>query len=224
MTNSQKTLLAALLDRSGSMITSKEPTERGWRELIEEQATLPGDCRVTLAQFDTEYNQLYSTLPITQLPEFHVEPRWGTALLDAMGKFITDVGEGLAALPEDDRPGKVICLVMTDGMENSSKEWTLHGVRQLVTQQREQWAWEFIFMGANMDAVEVAQSMGISRGSSITYDAANATANVGTYAAASGLIANARAGAAPEDNVFSEQDRDAAVGKKKATSSGGRKR
>ena len=77
-------------------------------------------------------------------------------------------------------------------------------------------------MGANMDAVDVAQSMGISRGSSITYDAANASANVGTYAAASGRSPTPVPGL-PEDNVFSEQDRDVAMGKKKATS-GGKKR
>ena len=90
------------------------------------------------------------------MPKFHVEPRWGTALLDAMGEFITEIGEDLANLPEDDRPGIVICLIMTDGMENSSREWTLEGVQKLVEQQREQWNWKFIFMGANMDAVEVA--------------------------------------------------------------------
>ena len=223
MTNPNKTLIAALLDRSGSMITSKEATEEGWRGLIAEQVTQPGDCLVTLAQFNTEYTHLYSNLPITQLPEFHVEPRYGTALLDATGKFITEVGASLANIPEDDRPGTVICLIMTDGMENSSKEWTLHGVRTLITQQREQWKWEFIFMGANMDAVEVGASMGMARGQSVTYDAASPVAVASAYAGASGLITNTRSGMAPEDNVFSEKDRDEAVGKKKATS-GGKKR
>ena len=163
MTNPDKTLIAALLDRSGSMIDSKEATEQGWRGLIAEQAKQPGDCQVTLAQFDTSTSTLYSNLPINQLPEFNLQPRWGTALLDATGKFITEIGARLAAIPEDDRPGKVICLIMTDGMENSagSGPWRR---QEAGHQQREQWNWEFIFMGANMDAVEVAASMGIARG------------------------------------------------------------
>ena len=211
------------------MATSKQATEQGFKELIEEQAKQPGRCLVTLAQFDTQYETLYTNLPIDQLPKFDLQPRWGTALLDAMGKFITAVGASLALTAEDDRPGTVICLIMTDGEENSSVEWTLDGVKALVTQQREDYQWQFIFMGANIDAVSVGASMGIPQGSSISYDAANASANMGTYGAASGLIANARSGMAPDQNVFSKKDREdamgkAAVGKKSKATSGGKKR
>jgi hypothetical protein len=155
---------------------------------------------------------LYSNAPINQLPEFFVQPRWGTALLDAMGKFITDVGDQLAHTPEDNRPGKVICLIMTDGMENSSKEWSLDGVKTLVEQQREQWRWEFIFMGANMDAVDVAASMGISRGGALTYNAADSGAVMDSYAVASAGMSSMRAGG--QSVSFSEEDRAKAMGKK----------
>ena len=93
MTDPNMTLIAALLDRSGSMETSKKATEDGWRELVNEQRQQPGQCQVTLAQFDTVYEVLYSATDITEVPEFVVQPRGMTALLDATGKFITEIGE-----------------------------------------------------------------------------------------------------------------------------------
>ena len=160
MTDSNKTLIAALLDRSGSMEESKEFTEDGWRELINTQRSEPEYCEVTLAQFDTEYEVLYPPTAIAAVPEFVVVPRGMTALLDSAGKFITEVGEQLEALPEDQRPGRVICLIMTDGMENSSHQWDWKAVNKLITQQREVYGWKFIFLGADIDAVEVGGRAG----------------------------------------------------------------
>ena len=94
---------------------------------INEQRQQPGQCQVTLAQFDTVYEVLYSATDIAEVPEFVVQPRGMTAMLDATGKFITEIGEQLSALPEAERPGHVICLIMTDGMENSSHEWDWDG-------------------------------------------------------------------------------------------------
>ena len=157
MTDSNKTLVAALLDRSGSMQDSKELTEDGWRELINTQRSEPEYCEVTLAQFDTEYEVLYPPTAIAAVPEFVLVPRGGTALLDAAGVFITEVGDQLAALPEDQRPGQVICLIMTDGMENASHQWTWEALKALIIQQREVYGWKFIFLGADIDAVEVGE-------------------------------------------------------------------
>ena len=169
MTNPDATLIAALLDRSGSMETCKHATEDGWRELINEQRQLPGECRVTLAQFDTVYEVLYSATPIAEVPEFVVQPRGTTAMLDATGKFITDIGSELVGL-RGARPGHVICLIMTDGMENASDEWSWQ--RRARTHQTTTGAvnWKFIFIGANMDAIEVGGRMGFAHGDSITYD------------------------------------------------------
>ncbi|MGE2833619.1 VWA domain-containing protein [Mycobacterium sp. SMC-4] len=209
MTDPNKTLIAALLDRSGSMETSKEATEEGWRKLVDEQRSLPGSCQVTLAQFDTEYEVLYSGMPIADLPEFVVQPRGMTALLDAVGKFVTDVGAALSALPEAERPGHVICMIMTDGMENSSREWSLDGVRKLVEQQRDQWNWKFLFLGANMDAVDVAGKMGIGADGAITYNDGNHISTVAVSAAASAYMTSARAG---RRAAFTDEDRRAAMG------------
>ena len=208
MTDPNKTLIAALLDRSGSMTTSKNATEDGWRELINEQRQQPGQCQVTLAQFDTVYEVVYSVTDIADVPEFVVEPRGMTALLDATGKFITDIGEQLSALPEDERPGHVICLIMTDGMENSSREWSWDAVQRLTKQQQDEWNWKFIFLGANMDAVEVGGRMGFAAGDSITYDDSSYASTTGVMRSAREMVRSTRAG---KSASFSEEDRKAAM-------------
>ena len=90
-----------------------------------------------------------------------------------MGRFITEVGSSLAALPEDDRPRMVTVLVMTDGHENASREWTKDGVRQLISQQEGTYNWDFVFLGANMDAVDVGTDLGFASGKSLTYAASS---------------------------------------------------
>lgn len=211
MTDTNKTLIAALLDRSGSMSTSKKATEDGWRELINGQKREPGECLVTLAQFDDRYEIVYSPTDIKDLPEFALEPRGMTAMLDAVGKFITDVGASLAVMAEDDRPGTVICLIMTDGMENASREWSWQQVKDLITQQTDQWGWKFLFLGANIDAVDIGARMGMDRGSSLTFDAADPDAVAGTYAVASASMTSTRSGLL---GSFTEEDRKAAMGQK----------
>jgi hypothetical protein len=209
VTNPDKTLIAALLDRSGSMETSKKATEDGWRELINEQRLAPGLCDVALAQFDTEYELLYPPTDIGAVPEFVVAPRGMTALLDSAGRFITEIGERLSALPEHERPGHVICMVMTDGMENSSTEWSWESVRDLINRQRDQWNWKFIFLGSNIDAVEVGARMGVAAQDAITYNDASYTSTVAVSAAASAWVGSARAG---KPTGFSDADRAAAMG------------
>ena len=209
MTDSTKTLIAALLDRSGSMSTSKAATEDGWRELIEDQRGEPGDCEVMLAQFDTEFEVLYAPTPIASVPEFVVVPRGGTALLDATGRLITEVGERLASLPAEQRPGRVICLIMTDGGENSSQQWSLNRVKALITQQQEVYGWEFIFLGANIDAVAVAVSMGMDSRKAMMYDDKSYVGSREAFRRSSVALKATRAGF---DAEFSPEDRDAAMG------------
>ncbi len=209
MPNPNKTLIAALLDRSGSMDTSKQATEDGWRELINEQRRQPGRCDVTLAQFDSVYERLYSATPIEQVPEFVLEPRGRTALLDAVGTFVTEVGQELSALPEGDRPGQVICLIMTDGMENASHTWNWAAVSRLTTQQQNQWNWKFIFLGANMDAIAVGGRMGFAGTTSITYDDSDYLTTMSAGHSAREMVTNIRNG---REVAFSDEDRRAAMG------------
>ena len=170
MTNADLTLIAALLDRSGSMQDCKRATETGFDELIAKQRTEPGRAVVTLSMFDDVYENVYANVPIAEVTPLNLEPRNMTAMLDATGRFITEIGEQLAGLPEADRPGTVICLIMTDGYENASVEWSWDAVSALITQQREQYNWKFIFLGANIDAEQVGVRMGVPLGNSMTYD------------------------------------------------------
>lgn len=212
MTNPNTTLIAALLDRSGSMRTSVQVTEDGWRELINGQRQNPGLCYVTLAQFDTEYEVVYPPTDINAVPEFGLVPRGLTALLDAAGRFITEVGEQLSALPEDKRPGHVICLIMTDGHENASRTWTWPGIKALITQQRDVYKWDFIFLGADIDAVEIGERMGVEAKYAMTYDKLSRAGTGAAYALASEVIGAKRMRAANADAGFSDEDRRKAMG------------
>jgi hypothetical protein len=168
MSNSDRTLLVFLLDRSGSMQSIKSDVEGGFAAFITEQRKAPGDCVATLAQFDTHYELLYRGLPIDEVPPLDLQPRGGTALLDSMGKLITDTAAQLDATPEGERPGTVIVAIMTDGHENSSQEWTHYAIKSLVEQQTKR-GWEFLYMGADQDAIEVGAQLGVQRDKSVTY-------------------------------------------------------
>lgn len=168
MSKPDRTLLVFLLDRSGSMQSIKSDVEGGFAAFIDEQRQAPGDCAATLAQFDTEYELVYDRVPIGEVPALNLQPRGGTALLDAMGKLITDTSAQLDAMPEAERPGTVIVAVMTDGYENSSREWTHPAVKSLVEQQTKH-GWEFLYMGADQDAIEVGVRLGVQREKSVTY-------------------------------------------------------
>jgi hypothetical protein len=190
MTRSDLTHIYFLLDRSGSMQSIKTDTEGGFAAFIEEQRKAPGECRVTLAQFDNEYDVVYADRPLADVPALDLQPRGSTALLDAMGRAVTEAGARLAGLPEDQRPGTVIVAIMTDGMENASKEWTHAAIKALVTQQSGQWGWQFMYMGADQDAIEVGAQLGVARDHSVTY---GRTKSAAAMSSASGKIAKLRA-------------------------------
>jgi hypothetical protein len=215
MTDSNKTLLAALLDRSGSMEDCKKATESGFDEMIGKHRSEPGEAIVTLAMFDDDYENVYANVPVAEVSPLSLIPRHMTAMLDAIGRFITEIGEHLAALDEADRPGAVICLIMTDGLENASQEWSWDGVQALITQQREQYNWSFVFLGANIDAVEVGGRIGVPNATAMTYNADDDGAVHASYAMAARETVRQRS--ATRANVgysmsFSEEDRHEASG------------
>lgn len=166
--NNELTYIAVVLDRSGSMLSVKDATEEGLRSFIESQKQLPGKALMTLVQFDNEYEIHAWEKPLSDV-SFTYEPRGGTALLDTLGKAIDDVGSALTGRPESERPGKVMFVIVTDGEENSSRKFTRQQVFDKITHQRSKYAWEFIFLGANQDAIAEATSLGMAAASSMTY-------------------------------------------------------
>ena len=169
MTDTNLTHLYFLLDRSGSMESIRTDVVGGFDAFIAEQRELPGRCRVSLAQFDDQYEEVYADRPIDGVPSLDLRPRGSTAMLDAIGRLIVSTGERLAALPEDRRPGTVLIGIMTDGMENASREFTRHQVRAMIKRQSSQYDWTFLYLGANQDAVEVGTDIGIDPGLAVTY-------------------------------------------------------
>ncbi|MDH6243784.1 vWA domain-containing protein [Mycobacterium sp. OTB74] len=168
MANQNLTHLVFLLDRSGSMQSIKSDVIGGFDAFLTEQRSGDGECTATLAQFDREYEVVYQGIPLSDVPPLDLQPRGGTALLDAMGKLVTDTATQINALAEDDKPGTVVVAIMTDGMENSSQEWSRPAIKALVEQQTSA-GWEFLYMGADQDAVEVGKELGVKAEQSITY-------------------------------------------------------
>ena len=216
MTDSTLTHLYFLLDRSGSMQSIRTDTTGGFDAFIEEQRGLPGRCRVTLAQFDDSYEEVYADRDLADVPPLDLVPRGSTALLDALGRLITVAGERLTGLPEADRPGSVIVGVMTDGMENASREWTHPRIKELIEQQTRDYGWQLLYLGADQDAIEEGAKMGFAAGKSMTYSRGKAKESIGHPSANVGAYRSAvAAGAAPAaaqqlTDVSAEQRADAA--------------
>jgi uncharacterized protein YegL len=171
--NRNLTEIIFLLDRSGSMSGLESDTIGGFNAFIEKQRELPGEAIVTTVLFDDRYEVLWNGVDIkdVKLTEKEYYVRGMTALLDAIGKTITDVSNRLANTEESKRPGKVIFVITTDGMENSSREFTYEKVRKLIRHQTEKHNWEFIFLGANIDAVKEAGSIGIKCEDAFNFEA-----------------------------------------------------
>lgn len=169
MSNPNLTHLVFLLDRSGSMQSIASDIIGGFEAFVAEQRTGEGLCTATLAQFDNEYEVVYRGIAVGQVPPLALFPRGMTALHDSMGKLITETAAEINVLPEDDKPGTVIVAIMTDGLENASREWRGADIKALVEQQTNDHGWEFLYMGADQDAVEVGRGLGIKDGQSITY-------------------------------------------------------
>jgi Mg-chelatase subunit ChlD len=164
------TLLVLVIDRSGSMESIREDMEGGMKTLLGEQAQEEGTCLVTLVQFDSEYEVLAQAVPAAELVPYRLVPRGSTALLDAIGRTISDVRARIEALDPAGRPGHIVFAVITDGLENASKEWSRLQVMDCV-KARVAEGWSFTFLGANQDAIQEGGGMGVAASSSLTYAA-----------------------------------------------------
>lgn len=177
--------VTVVVDRSGSMDACRQEAENGVNHFIDEQRKQSGECLFTLVQFDTEYEFVHKGKPIAEVGKFTLVPRGMTALLDAVGRAINETGERLAAMDENDRPGLIVFVIVTDGQENSSHEFKRPQVKEMIERQQSQYQWKFTFLGANQDAFAEAAGLGI---------AADAVANYS-------VKSSARAFAAASSNV-----------------------
>lgn len=174
MPNPNSTLIAVVLDRSGSMANVVADTIGGFNTFLAEQRKNPvDDCRLSLVQFDNEYMVVHENRPLAEVPDLTTEtymPRGGTALLDAIGRTIDDTGRALAAMPESARPGQVVFCILTDGEENASSRYTKEQINEMIRHQTEKYRWQFVFLGANQDAIQAGQAIGVAAANSLSYN------------------------------------------------------
>lgn len=155
--------LVVILDESGSMGLITNDTIGGFNTFLETHQNLPGDANLTLVKFDTKYEIVHNGVDVRSvkpLDKTTYSPGGGTALLDAVGRAIDELGKRYDVLSEDEKPGKVIFLIITDGEENSSREYKLKQIKEKTTHRQDVDKWEFVFMGANQDAWAEAGKMG----------------------------------------------------------------
>jgi hypothetical protein len=160
--NQNLTEIVFILDRSGSMGGLESDTIGGFNSFVTKQAEI-GPTTLTTVLFDDRYEILHNGIDAKKavLTEKEYYTRGCTALLDAIGKTIEDVGRRLGETPEARRPGKVIFVITTDGLENASAEFSYEEVKRMITHQGEKYSWEFIFMGANIDVAQEGNKIGI---------------------------------------------------------------
>lgn len=168
------TELVFILDQSGSMGGLEKDTIGGYNSMLEKQKTIDGECLITTALFDNNYELLHDRIdihavsPITD-KEYYVGG--STALLDAIGRTIHKIGNAQKHTSDNYRAEKVIFVIITDGEENSSREYSAAKVKAQIERQKVKYGWEFIFLGANIDAVETAARFGISADRAQNYHA-----------------------------------------------------
>jgi len=164
--NKNLTEIAYILDRSGSMNRLKKSAVTGFNTFIKEQKEAAGDVTFSLVLFDHECQMHADRAPLIEvspLDQSTYVPRGSTALLDAIGSTIQNIGEKLAETPEDERPGKVIIAIYTDGYENSSTDYSAKAISKMIHHQTDNYGWEILFLAANEDAMATAAAYGIQR-------------------------------------------------------------
>ena len=188
------TEIVFILDRSGSMAGLEADTIGGFNSMLKKQQAEPGEAYVSTVLFDNYCEVIHDRVDIRKIEpmterDYYV--RGSTALLDAVGKAIHHIGNVHKYAREEDRPEKTLFVITTDGMENASREYSYERVRQMIERQKEKYGWEFLFLGANIDAAREAARFGISADRSANYHADRQGTAV-IYEAMSDAICEAR--------------------------------
>lgn len=172
--NQKLTELVFILDRSGSMSGLEEETIGGFNSMIDKQKSIEGDVIVSTVLFDNQFDVLHNRIPLNKIQPLTKETyyvRGTTALLDAIGRSVQKIRHIHTLIQTKDIPSKVMIVIMTDGMENSSKEYSYHDVKMLIDTMTKEKEWEFIFLGANIDAINVGQRFGMRKDRVANYHA-----------------------------------------------------
>lgn len=167
------TEIVFILDRSGSMHGLEKDTIGGFNSMLEKQKNEKGEAYVTTVLFDNDYRIIHDRLAICDVPEMTEREYYVggcTALVDAIGKTIRHIANIHKYARKEDVPENTIFVIITDGMENASHEFTSDQVKKMVEHEKQKYGWEFIFLGANIDAVETAKHFGIEKDRAVNYN------------------------------------------------------
>ncbi|WP_327258222.1 vWA domain-containing protein [Streptomyces sp. NBC_01244] len=209
MTTPARRHIIVVLDRSGSMHRVREDTEGGLNALLDEQRQAPGITTVTLVQFDDQVETVYTGRPLDEVPEFTLQPRGMTALLDAIGTTVLQEGQRIAMLPPAETPSETTLVILTDGKDNRSIRFDAGLVRYLIDGARKNDGWTVLFLGADQDAFTVGGTLGIPSATTMGFDASQTRA---TLTAAGTMV---RRGTQTGEFVFTDEERGAATNRPK---------
>lgn len=204
------TELVFILDRSGSMSGLEGDTIGGFNSMIEKQKKEPGQAYVSTVLFDNESEVVHDRVNIERIrpmteKEYYV--RGCTALLDAVGGAIRHIGNIHKYAREEDIPENTLFVITTDGMENASRSYSADRVKKMIEKQKKEYGWEFIFLGANIDAVKTAENIGINRDRAVNYNCDSDGTEL-NYRVLSEAISCVRSGAALEPDWCEDIDED----------------
>ena len=188
------THITMVCDRSGSMVAVQAEAQAAVNSFIDGQKKVDGKATFHLVEFDAGTDDWYRIVhrgDLRDAPEYRLAPRGMTALLDAVGKAIVETGEFLAAMDESDRPAKVVFVVQTDGQENSSKEYKLERINEMVKRQEGDYQWQFVFLGMGPDTFAQGHQMGMSN---VVQAANSGIAHGHTHAVMDAYVADYRTG------------------------------
>ena len=206
----KKVEIVAIIDKSGSMDSIKEDAIGGFNSFLNDQKMVDGEADFTLVLFDDQYNMLIDGKDIQKvepLNEKTYRPSGMTALLDAVGRTIDRVGERLDETPEEEKPSKVIFFILTDGLENSSSDYSRERIKEMIEHQESKYSWEFIYGGANQDAFAEAGSLGI-RGANTMNFASTGKGVRNAYMSNSALVTSYRTGTPSDEDQKLEAEID----------------
>ena len=208
--NSNLTELVFILDRSGSMAGLESDTIGGFNAMLEKQRREEGNAYLSAVLFSNDSTVLYDRADIKRVEPMTERQYFVggcTALLDAIGGAVHHIGNIHKYAREEDRPHKTVFVIITDGMENASRRYTYDEVRRMVELQREKYGWEFLFLGANMDAISAARRFGIREDRAVRYEC-DARGTQLNFEVVSETIGCIREGARPSANWKARIERD----------------
>ncbi len=199
-----------ILDRSGSMAGLESDTIKGFNSLLNKQREEEGEAIITTVLFDHAYEILHDRLnlkSIANITEKEYYVRGSTALLDAIGMTIEKIVNVQKATLKEHQSDKVLFVITTDGMENASRKYNYKMIKRMVEHQKKKYHWEFIFMGANMDAIDVANNFGIDANRAVNFHSDDQGTNL-NYQAMNKVISDFRTNDCIEDDWKKEVDED----------------